>query len=90
MAIAIEANTRSREGKLQDALDLLLEVYISRLSEEHLDMAIDLLDNERKALFFIGLHGVVRDRWLERHAGVQLIVDNNEDVDDYDGEESLF
>jgi hypothetical protein len=59
MALAIEASTRSHEGKLQDALDLLLEVYTSRLSEEHLDMAIDLLDNERKALFFIGLHGVV-------------------------------
>ena len=90
MAIAIEANTRSCEGKLQDALDLLLEVYTSQLSEEHFDMAIDLLNSKKKAMFFIGLHGVVQDRWLEQHASIQLIVDDNKDEDNYNREGSLF
>jgi hypothetical protein len=75
---------------LQVALDLLLKVYTSRLLEEHLDMAIDLLDNKRKALFFISLHSVIQDCWLEQHASVQLIIDNNKDIDDYDREGSLF
>jgi hypothetical protein len=70
----------------------LFEVYTTRLSEEHLDLAIDLLDNERKAAFFIGLPtGVVRDRWLERHAHIQVIQEDinediDEDIDDYNGE----
>jgi hypothetical protein len=35
--------------------------------------AIDLMDNERKASFFVGLpQGDVRNRWLERHASVQV------------------
>ena len=55
MALAIEANMRSREGKLQEALDLLFEVYTSQLSQVDLDKAIDLIDTKRKALFFIGL-----------------------------------
>jgi hypothetical protein len=71
MALAFEANTRSREGNLQGALNLLFKVYTSQLSEEHLDKAIDLMDNERKASFFVGLpQGNVQDRWLERHADV--------------------
>ena len=89
MALAIEANMRSREGRLQEALDLLFEVYTSQLSETDLDKAIDLMDTERKALFFVGLpQGDVRNRWLERHAGVQVIIQsNNEDLDNYSGDE---
>jgi hypothetical protein len=84
MAIAIEGYTQAREGKLQVALDLLHKVYINRLSEAHFDIAIDLLDSERKASTFVGLSGVVRDCWLERHANVQLI---NEAVNDFEREE---
>ncbi len=84
MAIAIEGFTQVREGKLQVALDLLHEIYINQLSETHFDIAIDFLDSERKALTFVGLRGVVRDRWLERHANVQLI---NKAVEDFDEEE---
>ena len=63
MALAIEANMRSREGKLQEALDLLFEVYANQLSQIDLDRAIDLIDNERKASFFVGLpQGDVRNR----------------------------
>jgi hypothetical protein len=88
MALVIEANIRSREGRLQEALDLLIKDYASRLSQD-LDKAIDLIDTERKALFFVGLpQGDVRNRWLERHAGVQVIVQsNNEELDNYSGDE---
>jgi hypothetical protein len=75
---------------LQNALDLLLKVYTSWLLKEHLDIAIDLLNNKRKALFFIRLHSVVRDRWLEQYANIQLIIKDNEDVDIYNREGSLF
>jgi hypothetical protein len=89
MALAIEANMRSREGRLQEALDLLFEVYTSQLSQEDLDKAIDLIDTERKASFFVGLpEGDVRNCWLERHAGVQVIAQsNNEELDDYNRDE---
>ena len=88
MALAIEANMRSREGKLQEALDLLFEVYTNQLSQIDLDRAIDLMDNERKASFFVGLpQGDVRNRWLERHAGVQVIDQSNEELDDYNRKE---
>jgi hypothetical protein len=89
MALAIEANMRSQEGKLQEALDLLFEVYASQLSQVDLDKAIDLMDNERKASFFVGLpQGDVRNCWLERHADVQVIVQsNNEELDNYDRDE---
>jgi hypothetical protein len=88
IAMAIEENTQARKGQLQNALDLLFEVYTTRLSEEHLDLAIDLLDNERKATFFIGLPtGVIRDRWLEWHAHVQVIQEDiDEDINNYNRE----
>jgi hypothetical protein len=75
MALAIKANMRSREGRLQEALDLLIKVYASRLLQEDLDKAIDLMDTKRKALLFVSLpHRDVRDRWLKRHTSVQVIV----------------
>jgi hypothetical protein len=55
MALAIEANMRSREGRLQEALDLLFKVYESQLSQGDLDKAIDLMDTKRKASFFVSL-----------------------------------
>jgi hypothetical protein len=43
------------------------------LPQGDLDKAIDLMDSERKASFFIGLlEGDVLNHWLERHAGVQV------------------
>jgi hypothetical protein len=74
IAIAIEESTQARTGQLQNALDLLFEVYTTQLLEEHLDLAIDLLNNKRKAAFFIGLlTRVVCDHWLERHVYIQVI-----------------
>ena len=89
MALAIKANMQSWEGRLQEALDLLFKVYASQLSQGDLDKAIDLMDTERKASFFVGLpYGDVCNRWLERHAGVQVIVQsNNEELDNYSRDE---
>jgi hypothetical protein len=89
MALAIQANIQSQEGRLQEALDLLFEVYASQLSQADLDKAIDLIDNERKASFFVGLpQGDVHNRWLERHTSVQVIVQSsNEVLDNYSGDE---
>ena len=85
IVLAIRANMRSREGKLQEALDLLFKVYTSQLLQVDLDKAIDLMDNKRKASFFVGLlQGDVRNCWLERHAGIQVIVQsNNKELDNY-------
>ena len=89
MALAIEANMQSWEGRLQEALDLLFEVYASQLSQGDLDKAIDLIDTERKASFFVGLlQGDVCNCWLERHAGVQVIIQsNNKELDNYSSDE---
>ena len=88
MALAIEANMRSREGRLQEALDLLFKVYASQLSQGDLDKAIDLMDTERKASFFVRLlQRDVCSCWLEKHAGVQVIVQSNNKLDNYSRDE---
>ena len=89
MALAIQANIQSQEGRLQEALDLLFEVYASQLSQADLDKAINLMDNERKASFFVGLpQGDVHNHWLERHTSVQVIVQSsNKVLDNYSGDE---
>ena len=65
-------------------MDLLFKVYTTQLLEEHLDLVIDLLDNERKAAFCIGLLArVICDCWLEQHAHIQVIQEN---INNYDSE----
>jgi hypothetical protein len=59
------------------------------LSQGDLDKAINLINTKRKASFFVSLpQGDVRNRWLERHAGVQVIAQsNNEELDNYNKDE---
>jgi hypothetical protein len=85
IVLAIEANIQSREGRLQEALDLLFTVYTNQLLQADLDKAIDLIDNKRKALFFVELlQGDVCNCWLERYTGIQVIVQsNNKELDNY-------
>jgi hypothetical protein len=55
------------------------------LSAEQFDIALDLLDIEQKATFFVGLpSGEVRDCWLERYTSIQLI------VQEYSNEEESY
>lgn len=63
-----------RITNIQKALKLLDSEYKSRLSEDDFDKAIDVLGDSKKASSFISLTGNVRDRWIERHAIVQLLV----------------
>jgi septation ring formation regulator EzrA len=70
----IQQLTDSRRHVLHIALELLETEYKDRLTEEHMDMAYDFLENEAKAVFFTGIKdGEARDRWLERKAGVVII-----------------
>ncbi|ODQ76035.1 hypothetical protein LIPSTDRAFT_224306 [Lipomyces starkeyi NRRL Y-11557] len=65
---------RSRRNVLQQAIDLLEEEYSRKLSSEHMDMALDCLENESKSSMFTSIKDVARrDRWLERHAGVEIL-----------------
>ncbi|KAK9342185.1 hypothetical protein V1522DRAFT_461035 [Lipomyces starkeyi] len=63
---------RSRRNVLQQAIDPLEDEYSRKLSSEHMDMALDCLENEAKSSMFTSIKDVARrDRWLERHAGHQ-------------------
>jgi hypothetical protein len=65
---------RSRRNVLQQAIALLEEEYPNKLSSEHMDMALDCLENEAKSSIFISIQDVDRrDRWLERHAGIEIL-----------------
>ncbi|KAK9242636.1 hypothetical protein V1506DRAFT_546946 [Lipomyces tetrasporus] len=65
---------RSRRNVLQQAIDLLEEEYSRKLSSEHMDIALDCLENEAKSSMFTSIKDVARrDRWLERHAGVEIL-----------------
>ena len=69
-----EERRQPRINNIQKALKLLDLEYKSRLSEDDFDSAIDVLSDSKKASSFISLTGNVRDRWIERHAIVQLLV----------------
>ena len=70
----MEQLVESRRGSLHTAVLKLQQDYSNRLIDEHIDMALVLLENEVKATIFSGLlPGEIRDRWLERNAEVQLI-----------------
>ncbi|KAK9326663.1 hypothetical protein V1520DRAFT_120599, partial [Lipomyces starkeyi] len=65
---------RSRRNLIQQAINLLEEEYSRKLSSEHMDMALDCLENEAKSSMFTSIKDVARrDRWLERHAGVEIV-----------------
>ncbi|KAK9234043.1 hypothetical protein V1525DRAFT_414347 [Lipomyces kononenkoae] len=56
---------RSRRNVLQQAIDLLEEEYSGKLSNEHMDTALDFLENEAKSSMFSGIKDVARrDPWL--------------------------
>jgi hypothetical protein len=79
IVLVIRANIQSWESRLQETLDLLFKVYTSQLLQADLDKAIDLIDNKRKALFFVRLlQGDVCNCWLERYTDIQVIVQGND------------
>jgi hypothetical protein len=76
---AILAQAGARQSKLELAVELLLEEYIDKLSDEHMQMALDLIETVTKATIFTSFRATtrelyeIRDCWLERHAGVEVI-----------------
>jgi hypothetical protein len=76
---AIIAQTGARRSKLELAVELLQEEYTDKLSDEHMQMALDLMETLTKATIFTSFRVVagepykIRDCWLERHAGIQVI-----------------
>ena len=71
----IQQLTDSRRPVLHVALELLEREYKGRLTEEHMDVVYDFLEDEAKAVFFTGIKDKEgRDRWLQRKAGVEVMV----------------
>ncbi|KAK9367948.1 hypothetical protein V1509DRAFT_565512, partial [Lipomyces kononenkoae] len=65
---------RSRRTVLEEAIELLEEEYSGKLSSEHMDLALDCLENGAKSSMFTGIKDAAkRDRWLARHAGVKIL-----------------
>ena len=70
----MEQLVESRRSSSHSAVLKLQEGYSDRLIDEHMDMVLVLLENEVKASIFCGLKpGEIRDRWLERNAGVEIV-----------------
>jgi len=71
---AVQELARSRRNVLQQAVELLEDKYLQRLTSEHMDIALDFLENEAKASIFTGIRDEgTRDRWLVRHSGVEFL-----------------
>jgi hypothetical protein len=71
---AITRSIEARKSSIIRAIEILAEEYYERLSESDFGIATDILTYEIKASVFITLPVKdMRDRWLERHAGVFLI-----------------
>jgi hypothetical protein len=71
---AITRSIEARKSSIIRAIEILVEEYYERLSESDFGIATDILADEIKASVFITLPVKdMRDRWLERQAGVFLI-----------------
>jgi hypothetical protein len=64
---------RVRLNTFELAIQLLQDEYESRLSESHFLFAVELLESQSKASIFITLKGPLRDRWLSKNIGIELI-----------------
>jgi hypothetical protein len=74
LEVAITQLARSRRNVLQLAIELLETEYSTRLTSEHMQMAIDILEIEAKSSIFISIQDqITRDQWLERQAGVEVL-----------------
>ena len=72
---AITRSIEARKSSIIKAIEILAEEYYERLSKSDFGYAIDVLSNEIKASVFITLLiKDIRDKWLERHTRVLLLV----------------
>ena len=71
---------RARRSDLAIAVEILEDKYTGMLINKHIDMAFILIENETKATLFSSIRNKeIRDRWLERNAGVKIL--NAWDID---------
>ena len=71
---AINRSIEARKTSIIKAIEILAEEYYERLSEDDFGRATDTLSDEVKASVFITLPVKdMRDRWLERQAGIVLV-----------------
>jgi hypothetical protein len=74
VADAMKELARARRSDLAIAVEILEDKYTGRLTNEHIDMAFILIENETKATMFSSIQNKeIRDRWLERNAGVEIL-----------------
>lgn len=72
----------SRRHVLHVAIEILEKEYKGRLTEDDLDKAYDFLEDEAKAAFFTGIGDKEgRDRWLQRKAGIEVMIGDWEPSD---------
>jgi len=72
----------AQQNPLAAVVQLLQKKYEDLLTEEHIDMALDMLEDESKAIYFTNLNeGETRDRWLERKARVKVLQWDRNTVD---------
>jgi hypothetical protein len=64
---------------LEFAIKLLLEEYIDKLSDKHMQIALDLIETIIKTIIFTSFRATtrelheIRDYWLERHTSIEVI-----------------
>jgi hypothetical protein len=74
VADAIKELARARRSDLAITIEILEDKYTGRLTNEHIDMAFILIENKTKATMFSSMRDKeIRDRWLERNAGVKIL-----------------
>ena len=70
----INRSIEARTSSVVKAIKILAEEYYKRLDENDFGRATDLLSDEVKASVFITLpEQEMRDKWLERNAGIILL-----------------
>jgi hypothetical protein len=63
------------------AITLLEDEYGTCLSESHYLQAANILESESKASIFIAINARIRDQWLCKNAGVELLDKTNWNID---------
>jgi hypothetical protein len=77
---SLQELSRSRLTVVQLAIRLLEEKYTGRFNEEHMDKAMELLENEAKASVFTATQDKARrDRWLCHNAMIKFLSEESEE-----------
>jgi hypothetical protein len=70
---AFNRSIEAQKSSIVKAIEILVQDYRERLTEDDFGRATDTLSDEVKASVFITLLVKERERWLERHASIAII-----------------